>query len=363
MMESFSGMSRPIQPVPSLPLTMKSATPRMAKEINAASATAVAFKYDRWKRVPRKPDHFVRFGVIQNMKNVQDPHSFQRKKVLPSKVSECKQMKEKKELMLKIKVAAAYKALTQLKQRERHQLEIRLKLCEEIDRKENDTWINANMMLRKYERLKSGILRIHKNFQKDFDNEQKELFNMKEATESKIKDIEKELNILDSLLQTQNTEYTELLNYKHQQYPMKALIIESLEKDIEDIKATNEMKEKEIEHVISCNMARCRQRWNGEEEYMAKLITKKSFDLMPLSIKQMLVENTIMKKEINFHLKANEELEKQVKSLIDEIKQLSRDPLSNYRLQIFPEFFPKETKCNPDFDIVLDIPHQTFIPI
>lgn len=337
MMESFSGMSRPIQPVPSLPLTMKSATPRMAKEINAASATAVAFKYDRWKRVPRKPDHFVRFGVIQNMKNVQDPHSFQRKKVLPSKVSECKQMKEKKELMLQIKVAAAYKALTQLKQRERHQLEIRLKLCEEIDRKENDTWINANMMLRKYERLKSGILRIHKNFQKDFDNEQKELFNMKEATESKIKDIEKELNILDSLLQTQNTEYTELLNYK--------------------------MKEKEIEHVISCNMARCRQRWNGEEEYMAKLITKKSFDLMPLSIKQMLVENTIMKKEINFHLKANEELEKQVKSLIDEIKQLSRDPLSNYRLQIFPEFFPKETKCNPDFDIVLDIPHQTFIPI
>lgn len=362
-MESFPGMSGPIQPVPSLPLTMKSAAPRMTKEISAAAATTTTFKYDKWKRVPRKPDHLLKVGVIQNMKNVQEPHSFQKKKILPPKVSESKQMKEKKELILQIKVAAAYKALTQLKQRERHQLEIRPRLCEEIDKNENDTWINANMMLRKYERLKSGILRIHKTFQKDFDNEQKELFNMKEATESKIKDIEKELSILDSLLQTQNIEYTELLNYKHQQYPMKALIIENLEKDIEDIKVTNEMKEKEIEHVISCNMARCRQRWNKKEDNIAKLISKKSFDLMPLSIKQMLVENTIMKKEINFLLKANEELEKRVKSLTDEIKQLSRDPLSNYRSQIFPEFFPKETKCNPDFDIVLDIPHQTFIPI
>lgn len=346
-------------PVSNTPLTIRSVhgiktkkiCPAAAAEL-AAAATATV-KYDKWKRVPRKLDHLHQYPVIQR-------RSFSSKQVLSPNESERGEMEE---TSLQEKIDDAYKALVKMKLREKYQLEVKLRLCEEIDRKENNTWENANVMLRKYERLKCGILRIHKNFQKDFDNEQKELLNMKKETESKIKGIENELNLLDSFLEDQNTEYTELINYKHQQYPLKALIIEGLERDIAGIKTTHEEEERQIKHVMTSQMEEYQQKLAEQEDDITKFISKRSFHLMTPAVKQMLLENALMEKEIKFHLKAKEEMEKEVKSLSDQIKQLSRDPLSNYRLQMFPEFFLKDAKCKPDSDLGLNIAHQTFIPI
>ena len=48
--------------------------------------------------------------------------------------------------------------------------------------------------------------------------------------------------------------------------------------------------------------------------------------------------------EIDIHRKNQEELKQQNKTLQQEVQTLLRDPKTNSRLQMFPEFFPQREK-------------------
>ena len=48
--------------------------------------------------------------------------------------------------------------------------------------------------------------------------------------------------------------------------------------------------------------------------------------------------------EIELHMKEQEELERLNQDLEDNVKSMLRDPKSNVRQQMFPEFFPSEQK-------------------
>ena len=66
--------------------------------------------------------------------------------------------------------------------------------------------------------------------------------------------------------------------------------------------------------------------------------------MMHPSLKDMALQNMVMIKEIDIHRKNQEELKQQNKTLQQEVQTLLRDPKTNSRLQMFPEFFPQREK-------------------
>ncbi len=62
------------------------------------------------------------------------------------------------------------------------------------------------------------------------------------------------------------------------------------------------------------------------------------------SLKEMALQNLVMRKELEFHETEIEELENSNKKLATEVKTLLKDPKTSIRQQMFPEFFPDRPK-------------------
>lgn len=85
--------------------------------------------------------------------------------------------------------------------------------------------------------------------------------------------------------------------------------------------------------------------------------------MMHPSLKDMALQNMVMKKEIEMNKQVQEDLLHDNQLLEAEVERLLKDPKTNTRLQMFPEFFPTREKCTPDMDVILDIPTQEWLPI
>merc|ERR1719242_2203679 len=140
-------------------------------------------------------------------------------------------------------------------------------------------------------------------------------------------------------------------------------MIANLHTELESVKNSNQEDQEELEHIINTELGK----YDKERIRLTNDITKKVIEeavaMMHPSLKDMALQNMVMKKEIEFHKLSQEEMVKTNDALQEEVDQLLRDPRSNFRLQMFPEFFPHRQKCTPDMEVVLDIPTQEWLPI
>ncbi|CAI9715868.1 Hypothetical predicted protein [Octopus vulgaris] len=105
-----------------------------------------------------------------------------------------KKGESQKEKLLELKLKFADQSLKNMLEQEKHQLEIGVRLREEIKSYERNCWENASCSLRKFQRLETGIIKIQRNFTKDIEQEKKLLEEVKRKREFQIKG--KPFNIL-----------------------------------------------------------------------------------------------------------------------------------------------------------------------
>ncbi|CAI9715867.1 Hypothetical predicted protein [Octopus vulgaris] len=91
-----------------------------------------------------------------------------------------------------------------------------------------------------------------------------------------IQRIQNELYQLDCLVEQHNNEYKKLLNYMHQEYPIKELIISGLERDIAELKMANEKEQKAVEQLLACEIMKYKQQWNKDENDLTKAICEEN---------------------------------------------------------------------------------------
>uniref|UniRef100_K1QUJ5 Uncharacterized protein C20orf96 n=1 Tax=Magallana gigas TaxID=29159 RepID=K1QUJ5_MAGGI len=206
--------------------------------------------------------------------------------------------------------------------------------------------------------LEGGITTLNSNFVKEYDAAVRDLEETRHRTNSQLQALEKKVSDLDDSLKEKQEELHTLMSYKDKEYPVKAMRIATLQKEIQNLKIANQEDQEDLEHIVFTELEKYEKEQTRTANSITKSITERAISRMHPSLKDMALQNLVMAKEIEVHKKEQEGLIRVNQALEAEVKKLLRDPKTNTRLQMFPEFFPSRQKCTPDMEVVLDIPTQ-----
>ncbi|CAH1780029.1 unnamed protein product [Owenia fusiformis] len=274
-------------------------------------------------------------------------------------------VKEKNEdlKILQLRINTREHTLKEYKKRYETLLVENIKLKAEIDETEGDANSGVKQLLRKYEKFRKGIGVLNSKFEVEEEDARADLRKTQGQIKKDLTILESQVEMAEKRLQDKQTEFHVLMNYKDKEYPVKAMRIADLQKEIDSLKITNAEDETELQHIIDTELGKLRKKTDKYQDEVTDRITGKFLDQMHPSLKDMTLQNTVMEKEIEYHTKDLKEVEAIIADLEQEVTKLLRSPKTNAKKQIFPEFFPPTQKCTPDMDVILDIPTQEWLPI
>ncbi|XP_076449930.1 uncharacterized protein C20orf96-like [Babylonia areolata] len=331
--------------------------------------------YDQWERkkpsrpppppkqkATEQPLSFLVSRPSKSADTVKKALSYREKKQAVKTQEEDKRRWERITI-LELRIQTRTKTLQQYKKRTKELLEENIKLKSEIDFSEGGTHDGVKQLLRRYEKYRGGIVQLNTNFTKEMSDAQVELEMTRQKVETELEVLEQQVAEVDAKLKAKQEELQVLNSYKDKEYPVKAMMITNLMKEIESVKNSNQEDSEELEHIINTELGKYDKQRIRITNDMTRDVTERAVAMMHPSLKDMALQNMVMKKEIEFHKKEQVSLRESNRVLENEVDQLLRDPKTNIRLQMFPEFFPSRMKCTPDMDVVLDIPTQQWLPI
>ncbi|XP_059139551.1 uncharacterized protein C20orf96-like isoform X2 [Physella acuta] len=326
--------------------------------------------YNQWQRKEKKipqanSQKVFTVGTVKNTNvNHEGPSKqFPRTRRVQASLEEERQQQEARCDVLMSKIRHAQQTTDMYIKREKELIEINIQIAKEIESKEAETHAEVKRLLRKYEKFRGGINFLNTNFAKELTEGQMELDASKMNIKLKLEALEHQVDEMDKRLKSKQNHLSVLQSYKDKEYPVKAMIIVNLQAELEALKNSNQEDLQELEHIINTELGKYEKDSVRRCNEITRRVTNESIALMHPSLKDMALQNLVMKKEIEFHKKEQEELRATNQQLQEEVERLLKNPLSNLRLQLFPEFFPKTSKCTPDMDVVLDIPKQEWLPI
>ncbi|KAL5021063.1 hypothetical protein ScPMuIL_000218 [Solemya velum] len=325
--------------------------------------------YEQWKRT-RSPKYVVqqkqeeKFVVNRPLKSADSVRRvFLEKKKASMKTEVFDKDGLERIKLIELRLRTRRKTLLEYESRYKELLEQNIMMKGEIDTDEHGVLDQVKGLLRKYEKYRGGITTLNTNFTKEYHTAYTEL----ELTRSKVNNeltvLEKQVNEIDEKLRGRQDELHVLMSYKDKEYPVKAMRIANLQKEIQSLQISNQEDQEELEHIIHTELDKYEKDRNVITSNITKTITEEAISQMHPSLKDMALQNMVMKKEVEFHQREQEMLEQTNRELQTEVEMLLRAPQTNTRLQMFPEFFPALPKCTPDMDVVLDIPTQQWVPI
>ncbi|XP_019629083.1 PREDICTED: uncharacterized protein C20orf96-like isoform X2 [Branchiostoma belcheri] len=293
-------------------------------------------------------------------------HSWNRKDlyhILDEKAAKEAKKKEIEDNIMKMRIKARMQTVDEYTKRYEYLLSENKKLQAEIQGTEKQTHRDTTKLLRKYEKCRGAVSTINSKFHQDLESAQADLEETTERLNRDLENLHGELRAVEHRLKLKQEELHVLVTYKDKEYPSKALKISGLETELKDLAAEQEEELSELNRIIHIERTSFERQKVADNQAMTSNVTEKSISAMHGSLKDMALQNAVMKKEIEVHRGERETLKQDILLLEAELKQLIKDPKSQVLQQIFPHFFPKEPKCTPDMDVVLDIPTQEYLPI
>lgn len=324
--------------------------------------------YDKWTRKTKtrptvkeaQKEQAKRAASAESCRHGQ--MSYREKKEHARQQEEDKERTERLKI-LELRIKTRKKTLDEYEKRYAELIEQNIVLRDEIESKEQNTLDDVKALLRRYEKYRGGIATLNTHFKKEHAQALEDLAAAEVRLKQKMEMVEKEVAEVDSRLQEKQDELHVLLNYKDKEYPVKAMKISNLQKEIQSLKISNEEDQEELEHITRTELSKYEREKQTTQNNITKQVTESAIEMMHPSLKEMALQNMVMKKEIELHKKQQEELLRSNAELGRSVKQLLQDPKTNLRQQMFPEFFLYQQKCTPDMDVVLDIPTQEWLPI
>lgn len=323
--------------------------------------------YEKWTRKKTRPT--VKEAQREQAKRIASAESCRhgqmtyREKKEHARLQEEEKERAERIKILELRIKTRRKTLQEYEKRYAELIEQNIVLRDEIESKEKNTLDNVKGLLRKYEKYRSGISILSSHFNKEYAQAIEDLKAAELKIKQKLEMVEQEVAEVDAKLKEKQEELHILLNYKDKEYPVKAMKISNLQKEIQSLKISNEEDQDELEHIIRTELGKYEREKQTTQNIITKDVTESAIEMMHPSLKDMALQNMVMKKEMELHKKQQEELVRENTELERTVEQLLKDPKTNIRQQMFPEFFLYQEKCTPDMEVVLDIPTQEWLPI
>ncbi|XP_070575324.1 uncharacterized protein C20orf96-like isoform X2 [Ptychodera flava] len=276
---------------------------------------------------------------------------------------EYERQRQKEIAVLQIQIKARKKSVENYRARQEQLINDNIALRQAIETGEKGTHKEVRDLLKKYERFRGAVQNLNHKFDKERETAFKALDEATEKVASDLHGLQSEVERLDEVLEKQQAELKILRSYKDKEYPVKAMKIDELQKQIERLAVVNEDEMNELESIILIEKEKFAKADRDLEHHIKSEVTEKAIGAMHETLKDMALQNMVMKKEIEEHKKKMVELQETNRQLEEEVKSLLADPKTDIRRQVYPHLYPREPKCTPDMDVVLDIPTQEWLPI
>lgn len=329
--------------------------------------------YEQWTRRSKpsktqvKPDASKSFLVGLRAKSAEPSKGIHvptyREKKEAAKQAELDKGRTERIKVLELRIKTRKRTNEEYKKRSFELLNENIKIRCAVETEEHGTLDDVKALLRRYEKYRGGISTLNTNFSREHKETKDELEQTKQRTQMILSALEEKVDALDRKLKNKQEELHTLLNYKDKEYPVKAMRIATLQKEIQSLKISNQEDQEDLEHIIYTELSKYEKDRSKRSQAITKEITEKAISMMHPSLKDMALQNMVMSKEIEIHRKNQEQLKQENRQIEEEVQRLLRDPKTNTRYQMFPEFFPQREKCTPDMDVILDIPTQQWLPI
>lgn len=282
----------------------------------------------------------------------------------PPVVDDAEEKKKENVLsILKIQIKTRQKSIAEYENRKKDLLIENMKITDEIESSENRIHGDVKSLLRKYERFRGAMSTLNKKFDKNLVITKKKLEETKELVDKEVAELEHQLNVMDKKLLKKREEMNILLNYKDKEYPAKALQIAKLKRQREILESTFKEELEELQVVVDAESDKFSQQRITVQQEITTQVTEDTINAMGDEIKEMALQNMIMKKEVEMHKDELKSLEMNNAKLEAEIRKLLDSEALDTQAEIFPEVFGKREKCTPDMELHLDIPTHDWLPI
>ena len=98
---------------------------------------------------------------------------------------------------------------------------------------------------------------------------------------------------VDDKLQAQHAELKVLLSYKDKEYPVKAIKISNLQKEIENLRIANREEMEELEHIVNTEFTKHEKTRIQLTNKITRNVTETAVDMMHMmsSLKDMALQN------------------------------------------------------------------------
>ncbi|XP_063441161.1 uncharacterized protein C20orf96-like [Mytilus trossulus] len=329
--------------------------------------------YEQWTRRSKpsktlvKPDASKSFLVGLRAKSAEPSKGIHvptyREKKEAAKQAELDKGRTERIKILELRIKTRRRTNEEYKKRSFELLNENIKIRCSVETEEHGTLDDVKALLRRYEKYRGGISTLNTNFSREHKETKDELDQTTQRTQMILSALEEKVDALDRKLKNKQEQLHTLLNYKDKEYPVKAMRIATLQKEIQSLKISNQEDQEDLEHIIYTELSKYEKDRSKRSQAITKEITEKAISMMHPSLKDMALQNMVMSKEIEIHRKNQEQLKQENRQIEQEVQRLLRDPKTNTRYQMFPEFFPQREKCTPDMDVILDIPTQQWLPI
>ncbi|XP_035199495.1 uncharacterized protein C20orf96 homolog isoform X2 [Oxyura jamaicensis] len=247
-------------------------------------------------------------------------------------------------------------AVEELKQRSAHLAEANCRLMKDIQHTDASTAKQARDLLHQYEHFQMVKAMTRTFNQNRLDAARAELQEMEKTMEKDLGKLQQQLDEATAKAQVLQDELGFLRTYTDVHYPKQALRIVLLLSDIQNLKQQQQDEIDKTEELGKAVLEELEEKAQLEQEELLQKVVEEVL-LHQDGLKQLVVNNHVLRCEITRQREIIKELEEEISQLqrsIQTLRQRARDP----REVIFADVFLRKPKCTPDTEVVLSIPTE-----
>ncbi|XP_026131759.1 uncharacterized protein C20orf96 isoform X2 [Carassius auratus] len=266
-----------------------------------------------------------------------------------------------KELMILIK--SRKEAIKDLEELCEQLQERNLQMARSIIDTDRSSFSRTNKLLVQAEQKRRSTVALKRWNDSLIKNAKTELRDSKEASQTHLSGLQKQLDLLKAKVVEAQKELRRLKTYKDMEFPVKALQIKDMERKLDRLKEMQQKEQEDLNLFFKKEMVNLERRQCQKEQEVLSAVVEKHASHIPPIVKLMASQNDTMREEIHKQKKLVMEMERKNEELRTCIQELQLSRPKNIRREIFPDVFLKSDKCTPDMDVHLNIPQVDLLHV
>ncbi|XP_067856858.1 uncharacterized protein C20orf96 homolog [Heptranchias perlo] len=271
------------------------------------------------------------------------------------------EMKEKINI-LKYLITAKKKQMDEYKDYGKTLLNMNMRLSKEIKETDEVAMKDSRNLLVQYGKLRKGISGVGEWKRQEIEAARVDLEDTEKIVEQKFGELHRQVEEVNTRIRNAKEELLMLKGFRDKEFPVYALRIVELQREIGKLPQKHQDELDDVGQIALAQRRKLEGAFKEKEQEILQKIAEEQFRFIPPGLHELMLHNTVMKKEIEIHKEMNKDMERDNLELQQKMLQLLKSKRDN-REEIFADILKKQPKCTPDMEVVLDIPREEWLPI